>query len=82
MVWDDLYESGLKNTFNNSGGANYDITSLASRAVNVKFSCAPALLLSLAMGISFVQFFQGTSVVTFSLAFLFLAGNSLRKRFF
>ena len=48
----------------------------------VFFYFIPALLLSLAMGTSFAWFFQGTSVLTFSLAFLFLAGNSHRKRFF
>lgn len=75
-------ERGLKLSFNNLGGASIDTTSLANRVVSVLFSFTPALLLSLAMGTSFVRFFQGTSVLTFSLTFLFLAENSLRKRFF
>lgn len=81
MIWGVLQECGVKISLINLGGANYDIN-LASWVVSGKFSFIPALLLSLAMGTSFVQFFQGTSVLPFSLTFLFLAGNSLRKRFF
>lgn len=79
LIWDALQERGLKNSSHNLGGADFDITSLANWAV--KCSCTPVLLL-LAMGTSFVWFFQGTSVLTFSLAFLFLAGNSHRKSVF
>lgn len=79
MIWDALQECGLKISSPNLGGANFDITSLANWVV--KCSCTPALLL-LAMGTSFVWFFQGTSVLTSALLSYSWLGIPIGRGFF